>query len=282
MKELLAAWVMAMSFWISNAMALADQASVTITGDSIFNAYNGTHGPYWTNGSVWAPPVPPATYSQSITHRPSTYPANTVFKWSYPAEMNEEHVYAYPNINYGIQPVYNTRIRNKPPVLQISAIKNLSATFNVSVDSSTGPDDYDFLIEFWPLSTPNPVDVSAFQNEIGIIGHQQNVSLAYVFSIPGFYFSAGGYHFWVGTRAGTAGTRRPPFTQILPVTEPNGTVPLDLTGATHTLPLKEILAELVARGLVNPNHFIAGIQCGFEIARNRGSATINSLSYVWE
>jgi hypothetical protein len=120
------------------------------------------------------------------------------------------------------------------------------------------------------------------QNEIGVIGHHPNYSLPDIFRLPGFYFSTGGYNFWVGTRAGTAGTDQPPFTQLLPVTQPNGRVPLDLIHRTHTLPIKEILAELVNKGLVNPNNYIAGIQCGFEIIRNSGSATINSLSYVWK
>jgi len=223
---------------------------------------------------------------ETFTYSPSTFPNNTYITWKFPSYLNGIGIYAFPGIEYGSSG-YEVP-RNSVPALQLRSLSSLSATWNITVNA--GVDDLaNCMFEFFVYSTGDPSATpghfsSYAYNEISIMTHVGPRHMRYLKSLSNhFWFSTGGYNFYVVTNNNPAPPGQfPPQTSIVPVTAPGGTTPLSLiNNGTHTYPLAAIMAKLVEMGLVNPNHYIHGAVFGMEISKNSGSATVNKLSYVW-
>jgi hypothetical protein len=214
-------------------------------------------------------------YDLNITTPSTTSPNGTIINWSFPSTPNDSDVYAYPHITYGNDLGYPST--TGVPSLQVSAITNLSVTYNISVSAATNPATYDCLIETFATSIPNPTDGTTATNEIGFLAHTPAELASYILSLPNhFNYSAGGLNAYIVTAP--YGT---PETLIMPVTTPGGTTPLDMISGTYTVQLNAILAALVQQGILSSNSYIDNWQTGFEVVDGSGSATVNSLSYDW-
>jgi hypothetical protein len=210
------------------------------------------HDP-WDAGDV--------SYQQHISFFPATFPDGTLFEWAWPSKMNVDTVYSYPHLEFvGLSPT------------PIKTLKNLTVTYDITVCAD--PSDYDLLIETWVID-----DRSRWINEIGFYAHVPGYLLMYLMTLTDrFHYSEGGLNFFIATGPGYNATI--PFTQIVPVTRPGGTKPVDMFAGT--VPLKGIMDALIARGTVNGDHAIVNVQCGFETGRNKGWARVNQISWLWE
>jgi len=249
-----------------------------------YNLRDGSQGPWWLSQDMWnvgGLPLDGVTVDQTISGNPAAGPNGTTFTWKYPDVLAQWGVYAYPDIVYG-DGGYNTLPANHLTPLRIGDIRSLSVTFDISTVAAY--DTYDCLLEAWPDSVANSTNSGqTLQAEVGVFAHVgTHYMYDYILSQHPFSFSAGGFNCLIAVRSGTVNSGSPPFIQILPVTTPGGTTALDMVNSgSHTIPLDAIYAELVRRGLLDPNSYLNGYQCGFEIGQGSGSATINSLSYDW-
>ena len=272
---------------IASAHAQCPPPSPTggITIDNVnngnFGYYNGDVGPYWSYLNVWDPPTDGSSYSTTITNCPSTYPNGTVISWSFPDYLNgTTNVYAYPDIVYGILGGgYPPTPANIPKPIQLGSLpSDFSLTYNITFDANL--DNQDVLIETWPTTVPNPPNLSTNDtrtNEIGFMAYVPSYTLGYLLSIPTHLdYSADGFNAYIVTVPST-----PPFTVMIPVTNPGGTTPVDMTSGTYTIPFGALLSFLTTQGILNPNNYITGYQFGFEIGRGTGSVTINQLQWQW-
>jgi hypothetical protein len=249
------AWYAA-CYYLTPARPCTIQAPPPGPGEVIDAVYAG----HWcaTQG-VWN--AKGVAYQQRITFFPAVFPAGTLFEWTWPSNMNVDTVYSYPCIAF-----------NGPLATSLKMLKNLTVTYDVFVCAD--PNDYDFLIETWVYDASGQA-----KNEVGFYAHVPGYLLMYLMTLTDrFHYSEGGLNFFIATGPGyNAGI---PFTQIVPVTRPGGTKPVDMFSGT--IPFKGILDALIARGTVNGDHPLFNFQCGFETGRNKGWARVNQISWLWE
>jgi hypothetical protein len=226
-------------------------------------------------------------FRQTITNLPRVFPSRTKVEWSYPAQRNDASVYSYAIIGgYGIGTGGYIRPLHKPPPKKVSEFTDLSVTYDVSV--SGNPNDFAFLIETYPTTASDPLPpkvANTMTNEIGFFPHVPNYLWTYVRSLENhFDYSSpdGTFHAYIASKPGIAFGQFPPYTMIVPVTEAGGRMPRDMMTGPQTLPLLDVLRELVSRGIIPSDSYVCGFDLGFEIGRNSGQATLNSVAWRWQ
>jgi hypothetical protein len=216
-------------------------------------------------------------YNETISVNQAAFPNGTVLSWSYPSELNDSSVYAYPELVYGTN-AYNFPA-NTPTAKQVNAFSNLSVTFNVTRTSADT--DADCMFECWS-SNANPISPTNMTNEISFFMHTPATWAVYITGQAShFNYSAGGFNAYIALRPGTALTTYPPQVMIMPVTAPDGTTPLDLTSGTQTIPVLAILQALVTEGWLVATDYISGMEFGAEVGKNSGTLTFNSIAWTW-
>jgi hypothetical protein len=90
-----------------------------------------------------------------------------------------------------------------------------------------------------------------------------------------FNYSDGTFNAYVGATSNFS------FVGVLPVTTPGGTTPLNMSVGTQTIPILKVMQAMVTNGFISGTNFISGFEFGFEVSRNAGGATINSIAWTW-
>jgi len=220
----------------------------------------------------------PSQYSQTITYYPEIFPRETLITWSWPAMRNQAGVFSYPNVQYGSNGKISDTPANTVPVLRVGNLADdFSVTFDITLDVQDS-EAANALIETYVTNSATPTKgMESYTNEVGVFVHVNNMSMVLA-EKNHFNFSYGNFHAYIATRSQSPC----PFTMIVPVTARNGTTPRDMTNSgTQTIPLAQIYAALVSRGIVDANHYIPGYQVGAETGYGSGSMKINKLSFIW-
>lgn len=225
-------------------------------------------------------------FHQVITNYPHSFPQRTKIEWSYPGQRNDASVYSYAIMGgYGVGSGGYFRPKNRPTPKKVSEFTDLSVTYDVSVTGD--PNGFDFLVETFPTTAPDPSPpkvTNTMTNEIGFLPHVPDYLWTYILTLGDhFDYSSpdGTFHAYVATRPGNAFTAAPPFTMIVPVTEARGRTPREMMVGKQTLPLLGVLRELVARGVMPADSYVCGFDFGFEIGRNSGRAILNEITWKW-
>jgi hypothetical protein len=219
----------------------------------------------------------PFQYSQTITYYPEIFPRETLITWSWPAMRNRAGVFSYPNVRYGGDGLMTGTPANTVPVLRVGNLADdFSVTFDIKFDVENS-EAADCLIETYVTNSATPAKgMESYTNEVGVFIHVNNMPTILA-EKNHFNFSYGNFYAYIATRSQT-----PPFTMIVPVATQSGTTPRDMTNSgAQTIPLAQIYAALVSRGIVNANHYIPGYQVGAETSYGSGSMKINELSFIW-
>ena len=238
-----------------------------------YNLFSAGGGPFWADQAAWnLGSLTNSQFMQTITCYPDIFPAGTVFAWSYPSTPNASNTWSYPEIVYGVQGAGGfIPPPNRPTPKQVNSFSNLSVTYNIT--RTFADEDADCLIELWVTTVPNP-NRSQTANEIAFLAHAPSANVKQALSFAShFNFSVNGFNAYIATNG--------QFTVIMPVTAPGGTTPLDLTSGTQTIPFLAIFQALVAHGIVVGTNWLTGGEFGFEVAKNSGGATINSIAWTW-
>jgi hypothetical protein len=226
-------------------------------------------------------------FNQVITNYPFTFPRRTTVDWSYPSHRNDASVYSYAIVaGYGIGTGGHLRPENKPLPKKVSEFAELSVTYDLSI--AADPNDFALLVETFPTTEPDPSPpnvANTMTNEIGFFPHVPDYLWTYIRTLQHhFDYSSpdGTFHAYVATKPGKALTQFPPYTMIVPVTEARGRTPRDMTTGSQSLPVLGVLRELVARGVMPADAYVCGFDFGFEVGRNSGRATLNSIDWKWQ
>ena len=240
-----------------------------------FNLFGGTQGPYWTNNNAWnIGTLTSSQYAQTITVFPATFPSATVFNWSYPATAVGGNVYAYPEIVFGTQAGGGFIVPpHTPTAMTINSFQHLSLTYDMY--RTFADEDADCLIETWVQTVPDNPATNV--TELQFLPHAPTANYNQVLGwADHFNYSSGGFNAYVAANPSRS------FIQVLPVTAAGGTTALDMTFGRQTIPVLGVLQAIVSQGWIAGTDYISGFEFGFEIAKNAGTATINSIDWTWD
>jgi hypothetical protein len=211
-------------------------------------------------------------YTTSVVLYPNTFPAGTVFNWSYPEVTASGHVYSYDSVVFG---AYTKEPKNTIPPCQIQNLTTLTATHSASytaeADSNNVPGAYfDLVYDFatFPTSTP-----TTEVHEISIVLHSQNYDASFIGSMP----AANKFNF-----TDTYGTQ-----WICYTTNPGGTgnqIVFERTDFSDgslnaTVDIKAMLQAVVSHGWASGTEWFVGTGLGAEVAQGSGSWTLHSWSF---
>ena len=123
-------------------------------------------------------------WSCYITNYPSTYPNGTVLNWTFPNYPNDGGVYAYPNILWNMQPIYEYPVNHVLPIL-IGSLNSFTISMSYTY-TGTPSTQFDILAEGYTTSTVYGFYIADNQNEISL---QPTVGSAgsYIFGRTNYY-----------------------------------------------------------------------------------------------
>jgi hypothetical protein len=203
-------------------------------------------------------------YSESLTVNPSTFPAGTVYRWSYPAD-NYQYL-SYPEIVWGAEAGGPLTPPNgvNVPVMQVDAIHSFTGTVDISLNSDL--QGHDVLWEGYLTSGPNN---GVRLVEIGIMLHSPSRLVSFAAGFPQYSYNSGGFSATIAIM--DIGVGHPLV----------GVFPTGGDKLSGTFDILAIIRFLKSIGLVKGNEYLGGWALGLEILTGSGSMTVNQLSYTW-
>lgn len=209
---------------------------------------------------------------QCLIKRESATAVSYGWSWSWPANSND--VYAYPAIMVGWKPWDGGSSNHASLPARIASVKAFRWAYDIALE---GSGKTNLSTSLWitrtgaTSATPNRADIA---NEIMIWtagqGFQPGGQLIATTAIGGRSFEVWYAKDW-GDASG-ANSNKWNYIAYRATTQTSST----------TLDMQSFVADAVARGLVDPQHFISSIELGSEIMSGSGSAWINSLSLTIE
>jgi Glycosyl hydrolase family 12 len=230
------------------------------------NAATVTEAPYRYENNQWGSGKEREKFEQCLLER--TVPGRTERGWTWNWPGTNPSVFGYPEIIFGWKPWTGGRSTDRRFPLRLSEMQHLVIQYEVET-SATG--SYNLAPEVWLVSgrsgagVPNPSSISA---EIMFWVEAAGVAQPGGAVVDRPQIAGAAYELWQLDNAGdngTGGWRLLSFK--LPTTQRAGTVPVD-----------ELMRYLVQKGLVNPAHYIAGVEFGNEISGGTGTTWVKKFA----
>lgn len=203
----------------------------------------------WGKGSL----VIGKDYIQQVSFNGDSLQNNLTMTWAYPQIQGPMYVYGYPEVIWGNKLGYlgTMKYSNK-----IKNITNLSVDYSVEISGET--DKFDVGMEIWtsdkPWTTPGAVAVNEIM--VKVHGWQDGPGTAYsdatLTAIEAVHKNVHGSTF---------------------VTLDTKTDKL-----SGTISFSNILKHLVAKGIVNGNDYVSGVELGAEMTHGYGKLQVNRFS----
>jgi len=192
----------------------------------------------------------PGSTSQITINDPENAPNNVSIQWQFPDYSSPSGVWGFLEVIWGGGPGWGSYA---PFRTQVSNIKDFTVEYSVR-NITPGSN---LLIEVWTSNAQGQPTT-----ELGVVaaGFRNRASFTY----SDQYITAGVNPNSPGGDAGT-GTWR--FIQLALTSD-------QLTG---TISFSNILADMVARGLINPNDYVSGLELGVEPVRGSGGMQIDKF-----
>jgi Glycosyl hydrolase family 12 len=223
-------------------------------------------GPYNYENNQWGSHKAHGHFEQCLLLRTVDGHAERGWSWDFPG--TDRSVFAYPEIIFGWKPWSGGRSSDARFPLKLSAMQKLDIEYDVETDA-TG--SYNLAPEVWLIrqrpsaGQPNPSAISA---EIMFWVEAAGVAQPGGSLVERPEINGQSYELWQQDNAGGDGSG--PLWRLLsfktPATERKGTIPV-----------ADLLRYLVKKGLVNAEHYVAGVEFGNEISGGRGTTWVKNL-----
>jgi len=225
---------------VSSSATLTQQWSSVSSGD------------YTVLNNDWGIPANQQSTAYTSINVPDTLDVNhnLTMNWTTPNLIPGTYVYAYPEVYWGGQ--YGQQLPNFSTT--VSNLKTLNVNYSVS---TTSPDS-DVLLEVWTKNAAGTIT-----HEIGVFvygwGNAESVVYKdqYINALTNANASGAG---------GGGGSWN--FVTYRTITD-------QLSG---TISFSNILQDLVAKGIVDPNDYISGVELGSEMRKGSGSLQVNNFN----
>jgi hypothetical protein len=230
------------------------------------NAATVTDAPYRYENNQWGSGKEREKFEQCLLERTAAGRTERGWTWNWPGTNSS--VFAYPEIIFGWKPWTGGRSTDHRFPLRLSEMQHLVIEYDVE---TTATGSYNLAPEVWLVSgrsgagVPNPSSISA---EIMFWVEAAGVAQPGGAVVDRPQVGGINYELWQLDNAGdngTGGWRLLSFKW--PATERAGTVPVD-----------ELMRYLMKKGLVNPAHYIAGVEFGNEISGGTGTTWVKKLA----
>jgi Ca2+-binding RTX toxin-like protein len=216
-------------------------------------------GEYSVANDQWGTPRSmqgqPGSTSQMTINDPEVAPNNISVQWQFPDYSSPNAVWGYLQVYWGGGPGWEAY----PPFrTTVSNIKDFTLDYSVSQITPGS----NLLIEVWTTNAQGQATT-----EVGVVaaGFRNRPSFTY----SDQYITAGVNP---NSPMGDTGNPNSRFIQI-------GLTSDQLSG---TISFSNILAEMVRRGLINPNDFVQGLSLGVEPVRGSGTMQIDRFAVFQE
>ena len=215
-----------------------------------------TSGDYSVLNNDWGIPANQQSSAYTSITIPNTSDVNhnLTMNWTTPNVIPGTYVYAYPEVYWGGQ--YGQQLPNFSTT--ISNLKTLNVNYSVS---TTSPDS-DVLLEVW---TKNAAGTITHEIGVFVYGWGNGESVAYKDQYINALTNANASGAGGGSGSWNFVTYR--------------TVTDQLSG---TVSFSNILSDLVAKGIVDPNDYISGVELGSEMRKGSGSLQVNNFNVYEE
>ena len=195
-------------------------------------------------------------YTQQITFNESGLQQNVTMSWAWPEILPPTYVYGYPEVMWG------SKFGNIGPMSYSNQIKNITnLSVNYDVSTSVDPNnEFDVGIEIWTSDAPWRTPGANKTGEIMVKVHGWQDGSGPSYSDSTLQATEVIHKNW-GLTGWTFAT-------------------LDTTAdkLSGTISFSNILADLVAKGIINENNYVSGVELGAESSKGSGWLRVNQFA----
>ncbi|MDH6268962.1 hypothetical protein M2360_004382 [Rhizobium sp. SG_E_25_P2] len=207
-------------------------------------------------------------YKQTVTHDPTDLSRDITFAWNWPSASDD--VLAYPELIVGYKPWDESLPpAQRPDSLssRISDIKNFVVSHDIAISGQTS--NFNVAYDLWltgkelggseTITTELMVWAHAYEFDIdpaSVVGRYANRGVNYTIITYGDFQAGDNDQTWR-------------YIALIP----------DKDALKASVDMRDVLTELVARGLVDESDFVSGYEIGAEIVRGKGSVTLESVQH---
>lgn len=243
---------------------------------------------WWYNNNVYGNTgyVNGVNYTQYGQANTGQMPTPFFMNWAWP-DTGTGPDFGYPEVILGrgvgcsVLPIVNPFNKAVPGPQLISALNNLTLTYNITLGGNT--QSYDILLDLYAFSVATPSDCTTL---IGEISFYPQLYLPVSPTGTCHHFA----NYWAEVSSQTGGTGKPEI-QVIPTNASCVAYqPMATANTSYTIDIKEIIAFCVTQGYMTNADYIQGLEFGAEpqtqnqphsSTPHSGTLKINSLTYVW-
>jgi len=220
----------------------------------------------WNKGDL----VNGEDYRQTIAYDPADLTHDITFSWNW--KVDTDNVLAYPELSVGYKPWDDSENKSDRSTIvssEISDIKAFDLSHNISISGET--ENFNTAYDLW-LTSKALGDNKTVTTELMVWAH------AYTFdmdpaSVVGKYVNDGVRYTIItyddfGTLNSGDAWR---YIALIP----------DKDALKTDIDMRDVLTELIDKGLVSESDFVTGYELGAEVVRGKGSVQINSATHTF-